>query len=162
MIVWVRAGETRQRKTQTQRQGNGSEIKKKKKKLLCSCRCAQLHFWTDLVVVLIRERNEDGETVKLEGKGSEKDVCDAWYITAVIDQGFGIMIKVLLSLLENKETCTHSCTRICLHRLAHLHHCRCTNIQAFTHIHTRKRTYPSHHSYSVSYYPSQANSLVHW
>lgn len=33
------------------------------------------------------------------------------YITAVVDQGLIIMIKVLLSLLENKETCTHPRTR---------------------------------------------------
>lgn len=62
--------------------------------------------WTDLVrtrgmdpfAVLIRERNA-AETEEVKDKG----VCDASCITAGVDQGLGILIKVLLSLLDKKD-----------------------------------------------------------
>lgn len=66
--------------------------------------------WIQLLVWW-EDGNEDGETVKSEGEDVEKGVYATWYITAVVDQGLIIMIKVLLSLPANKETCTHPCTR---------------------------------------------------
>lgn len=70
----------------------------------CSFTCAQLHLWIDPVTILIR----GGNAVKTVGEVKDKGVCDASCITAGVDQGLGIIIKVLLSLLGNGETCPHS------------------------------------------------------
>lgn len=47
------------------------------KTVLCSCRCVNVHVLMDLAAVLIRKRNEAGETVKEEDKDGEKNACDA-------------------------------------------------------------------------------------
>lgn len=55
----------------------------------------------DPFAVLIRERNA-AKTEEVKDKG----VCDASCITAGVDQGLGIIIKVLLSLLDKKDMST--------------------------------------------------------
>lgn len=55
----------------------------------------------DPFAVLIRERNA-AETEEVKDKG----VFDASCITEGVDQGLGIIIKVLLSLLDKKDMST--------------------------------------------------------
>lgn len=64
------------------------------------------------------------------------------------------MIKVLLSLLENEETRSRKDTdgRIYIAADARAH----TSAALRPH----NQTYPVHHPYLVSYYPTKANSLV--
>lgn len=85
-----------------------------------SCRCIWLRFW---LAKEMKTEGEGTEMAKWEGNYSSPSVCYAWCITAAAHQGFGVMrsgfVQSAFVLVENKDTCTHTRTRTCLHGWAH-------------------------------------------